>query len=461
MLPLEEIKKYSNTVCEQIRWKKVRPDIAKEMENHLNDQRDYYLSQGDEEDTATQKAIQEMGDAVSIGLAMDKTYRPRPQWLLILLTVTLMLVGTGVRYIVNSSEYSLNKNFSMIPTVLALIIFIAAYFLDFTALAKYPKSCYFLLLIISLIGLTFGPQVNGRAWFSFGPFSVSLAYLALLFPLTYALFIYAMRNKGVWGILLCGAGYLPYAVILLLVPSTSGFVIYTFTSLILLLTATIKGWFGGNWKRGLLLILIPFGISVISMVAIFLIQPPYRNDRLQVLLDPDSTPKGYQIIMIREIMSGAVFTGQGTVSQNYGEMLSGSWFGSDMVLTMLTHQYGWIVFLGIALLFAAFLALGFYYISRQRSVLGMLVALSILMILVFQTVFYMLLNLGYGLFFSTLSLPLISYGNAALLLDAGLIGIMLSVFRTGESLRDRTWLQRKERSLISYEEGNLIIHLRD
>lgn len=459
MLPLDEIKKYSNTVCEQIRWKKVRPDIAKEMENHLNDQRDYYLSQGDEEDTATQKAIQEMGDAVSIGLAMDKTYRPKPQWLLILLTVTLILVGTGVRYIINSSDYSL-ESFSMVPTILALIIFVAAYFLDFTALAKYPKTCYFLLLLLSVISLTFGREVNGRAWFSFGRFGVSLSYLALIFPLAYALFIYAMRNKGTLGILLCGAGYLPYAVILLLVPSTSGFVIYTFTSLILLLTATIKGWFGGKWKKGLLLILIPFGISVISMVAIFLLQP-YRNARLQALLDPYSTPKGYQIIMIREIMSGAVFTGQGTVSQNYGEMLSGSWFGSDMVLTMLTHQYGWIVFLGIVLLFAAFLALGFYYISRQRSVLGMLVALSILMILVFQTVFYILLNLGYGLFFSTLSLPLVSYGNAALLLDAGLIGIMLSVFRTGESLRDRTGLQTKGHSLVSYEEGNLIIHLRD
>ena len=89
----------------------------------------------------------------------------------------------------------------------------------------------------------------------------------------------------------------------------------------------------------------------------------------------------------------------------------------------------------------------------------MLVALSILMILVIQTVFYMVSNLGYGLF-TALSLPLISYGKAALLLNAGLIGIMLSVFRTGESIRDRARLYDKERSLISYKDGDLIIHLK-
>jgi cell division protein FtsW (lipid II flippase) len=455
--PLDEIKKYSDTVCEQIRWKKVHPDIAKEMEDHLSDQRNYYLSQGDDEATATKKAVQEMGDAVSIGLALDKTYRPKPQWMLILLTITLMLVGTGVRYLIDNSVGSLEK-FSMAPTLFALIIFVAAYFLDFTALAKYPRSCYFLVMVLSITCLIFSPEINGRAWFSFGGFSVSLSYLALIFPLAYALLIFSMRNKGTLGILFCGAGYLPYAIILLLVPSTSGFVIYTITSLILLLAATKKGWFGGSRKKGLLMILIPFGVSAISVVTLFLLQS-YRLERIQILLDPYSSPRGYQTVLIREMMSGAVFVGQGTIPQSYGEILRNPWFGTDMVLTALTHQYGWIIFLGIALLFAVFSALGFYYISRQRSVLGMLVALSILMILVIQTVFYMVSNLGYGLF-TELSLPLISYGKAAMLLNAGLIGIMLSVFRTGESVRDRTRLYEKERSLISYENGDLIIHLK-
>jgi hypothetical protein len=54
---LDEFKKYSTTVCDQIRWKKAHGSIAHEIEDHLCDQRDYYMSQGEEEEAATQKAI--------------------------------------------------------------------------------------------------------------------------------------------------------------------------------------------------------------------------------------------------------------------------------------------------------------------------------------------------------------------------------------------------------------------
>ena len=43
------IGEYSNKVCEQIRWKKARPLISKEIENHLYDQCNAYISKGDDE----------------------------------------------------------------------------------------------------------------------------------------------------------------------------------------------------------------------------------------------------------------------------------------------------------------------------------------------------------------------------------------------------------------------------
>ena len=67
MQPFDEIKQYCKTVCEQIRWKKAHNIISEEIENHLYDQRDAYISQGEDEKSAIQKAILQMGDAVSIG----------------------------------------------------------------------------------------------------------------------------------------------------------------------------------------------------------------------------------------------------------------------------------------------------------------------------------------------------------------------------------------------------------
>ncbi len=459
MLPsFDEIKKYSTTVCDQIRWKKVHPMIAKEIEDHICDQRDSYLSQGEEEETATFNAIKEMGDAVKVGMEFDKTYRPKPQWKLILLTITLMLVGTGVRYIVYEQEKG-TGSFGLASLSFAIIIFFAAYFLDFTFLGKYPVACYLIMLLTGIAGFLSSRQVNGRAcWFALFGASISLAYLSLIFPLAYALLIYAMRNKGVRGILICGAGYLPYAIILLLVPTTTGFLIYTLSALITLCAAITKGWFGIGKRQGLMIVLLPTAIVGSAMLLLLQFQS-YRMERIRIMLDPFSHPGGYQLVMIREMMTGAVFSGEGTMPQQYAGALSSPWFRTDLILTALTHKYGWSVFLGIVILFFLFTVLAFYKVSKQRSVLGLMVSLSILIVFVLQTFLYVVDNLGYGIL-TGLSLPLVSFGKSALFLNAALIGFMLSVFRTGDAMKDNIQTSVKYTPFIVYEDGKLIINLK-
>ncbi len=458
MPSLDEFKKYSTTVCDQIRWKKAHAGIAHEIEDHLCDQRDYYMSQGEEEEAATQKAILQMGDAVHVGIELDKTYKPRPQWILLLLTAALMLVGAGIKYFIHGGGPFL-ENFSLIPFVIAMVIFLASYFLDFTVLAKYPKACYFMILFLSLTMFFLSSEVNGRAWFIFAHTGFSLVYLTLIFPLAYSLFLYAMRGKGAQGMLLCLAAYLPYAGILLAVPSVSGFVLYTFSTLILLFAAIRRGWFGIGMKQKLLFLLGPVALSVVSIGIIFL-QYPYRFERFRIMLDPVSDPRGYQMTMIRDLMSGALFAGRGSLPRQYGnDVLSISWFDTDLVLTALTHRYGWIAFIGITLVFIVFSLLCFKYVSGQRSMLGLMVSLSVLLVFVTQAVSYMAANLGYGLL-TAVSLPLVSYGKGALFLNSALIGIMLSVFRTGDIARDSFRPNVKAGSLISYEDGKLIIHLK-
>jgi cell division protein FtsW (lipid II flippase) len=244
----------------------------------------------------------------------------------------------------------------------------------------------------------------------------------------------------------------------LLVPSTTGFILYTFSALLLLLTAIKREWFSKKTRWSMLMVFIPTAVSMF-LSAVLLLQQPYRLERLKIMLDPASDPRGYQTLMIRELMSGAIFAGSGYVPQQYDGMMSSSWFGSDMILTVLTNQYGWLAFIGIVLLFFVFSALGLKYIAKQRSVLGLLVSLSILTIFVAQVVLYVAMNLGYGVL-TVLSLPFISDGNAMLLLNAGLIGILLSVFRTGEVIRDGYRAKVDNGSLISYEDGKLIINLK-
>ena len=48
----ETIREYLDTVQEQIRWKRARPVVARELEQHLNDQRGAFLEEGNTPETA-------------------------------------------------------------------------------------------------------------------------------------------------------------------------------------------------------------------------------------------------------------------------------------------------------------------------------------------------------------------------------------------------------------------------
>lgn len=446
MKPFDEIKEYSKTVCEQIRWKRAHEVVSQEIENHLTDQRDAYILQGEDEKSATKKAILQMGDAVTIGMGLDKTHKPKPQWTMIILTAILMLTGVFISYFMS--------RFSLSPYIISVTVFLICYFLDFTILGKYAKQLYFIVLATSIIGLLFSSQINNRA--------ISLSYLSLIFPITYSIFIYALRHKGFIGLILCGVAYLPFAAILLLIPSFTGFVLFTISALVMLSMSIVKGWFGIDKKRGLLLVLIPTLIAIILTI-LYIMQIPYSLSRLSIAINPNLDPfgRGYIPGLVRDFLANSKFIGGGTIpaphSSNDITILPVS--GIDYILAILTHKFGWIVFIGIIGVVTAFSVFGLYYTSKQKSILGTFVSVSIIITFIYQVVTYIMNNLGFGLL-ASLSLPLVSYEKTALVINSALIGFMLSVFRTGDVIKDNKQSHIGRNPIFSYEDGKLIINLK-
>ena len=219
----ETIKKYVDDVCQQIRWRKVHPVVTSEIENHIYDQRDAYIASGSDIKTATDNAVLQMGDAVVVGRELDKTHKPQCQWTMLSLTAVLMGIGLLMNLFIFSSvdRYS---NFHPVFFIVAIAIMFACYYIDFTVLGKYAMHIYIFVLILSMLSFLFTTRHNGAHWIAIGPlaFAFPLSYLSLIFPLAYALLIYTLRSKGLQGILLCGVGYLPFAIILLLIPSQKG-----------------------------------------------------------------------------------------------------------------------------------------------------------------------------------------------------------------------------------------------
>lgn len=455
MGPFDVIRTYCESVCGQIRWKKVRPGVAAELEAHLLDQRDAYMAGGEDESTATERAVAQMGDPVSVGEALDRTHRPRPQWTMIALTGILMLLGlilnAALKVMVHTIEYE-----SFRPTfyLAALGIFLGCYFLDFSWLRRWGRGIYVLTLALSLALFWW---VNGRWGGGYSGGTVFLSYLFLVYPLVYILFVYSLRQKGAAGVLLSLAAYVPFGVLLLSIPSWSSVLLYTLTAFGALCFAICRGCFGP--RKGRLLALVLGGLVLAGVCIGFLPWNAYTPEGIDAFFRPENhrLGEGYVYLLARDVVSRSVFFGQGGAGalENAARLPR---ISTDYALTYFIHRYGLVVLLGVVLLLGTFLAVGLYKTFTEKSRFGALTAFTILLTLLLQSVFYIADSLGYGLV-GAMSLPFLSYGRTALFLNSALTGFLLSVFRTGELLRGPLHRAARRRCL-SHEDGDLVIHLK-
>lgn len=65
---------YLNVVRQNIKNKKLHAPICTELESHLQDAADFYVEIGYDEETANQKALEDMGEPVSVGESMAKLH---------------------------------------------------------------------------------------------------------------------------------------------------------------------------------------------------------------------------------------------------------------------------------------------------------------------------------------------------------------------------------------------------
>lgn len=446
MQPFDKIRKYTKCVCDQIRWKKAHSIISEEIENHLIDQRDANIADGSDEITATNNAIVQMGDPVIVGTQLDRTHRPKPQWSMILLTTALLFIGLLIRmFIINDGDRPWLLPSQVISSVIGLGFMAVAYLSDFTLIGKYPKTCYFLILASSIVALIISPTVNGMAYYAM--------FTTLLFPLGFAAIVYATRSKGYLGIILCGISFLLPACIAIIVPTVSGFLLFTSAGLIILSIAIRKGWFQVRKLYGYLIVFVP------TLVALMMTTQSFWVIRLQIALDPSSDYRGAGYIgtAARTLLAGSKLFGRGDMPAQYAmftfPMPS---IDTDYLLTYLIFNIGWIAFIVIMGFLLFFIIKGFLLCSKQKSGLGLFVSVAVLLTFTMQVIGYVAANLGFQ-FTGPISLPLISYGKIATIINLSLIGIMLSVFRTGDIVKDKNVHTIRSDNFISWSDGKLII----
>ena len=346
---------------------------------------------------------------------------------------------------------------------------LGAYLGDFTILGKYPwrfclGSILLMIVISSAFGLNIfnlpgdtlvGVQVLSSATFS----RHHVQSLALLLPVVFVPIIYVAKNKGYQGIILCQWIYALLCFATLTTPEFSGFVHFATIGMGLLLIAVLRNWFGTNRVIGTLLATVPCIIIFALLLLVSYAQGSWISMRLIALLNPQADPLGFGFVAIeiRQLLSEAALLGEGTMPEFFTQRMI--MMHSDFLLSIVIFRFGWLPF---AVIMGALLLFIVNIIARclkQRSDLGFFVSLAVALTFSVQILMYVIFNLGF--IFTYISLPLISPGNLTMVINMGLVGLMLSVFRTGDAVIDKNVVSAiKNNRFVTWNDGKLTINFK-
>lgn len=450
----DKIAAFADTVCDQIRWKKARVRVSEEITNHVTDTKNAFIEQGIDEAEAVEKAITDTGDATEIGMQLDRIHRPKPQWGMFTVTVVLLAIGILIRlFIYNNEDMTDPISVRLFYTAIGVAGMLIVYFADFSIIGKYPKTVLIGMVLLMLITLRYSPYQNGKLYYG--------QFVILLYPVVLAAVLFATRNKGFWGVFLCVFTFMVLCCASLLVPSLSGLGLLIIVGFSLFGIAVYKKWFGIKRAYGALLML-----TAISLIVLVFSTDVFHNmkESFSIAVNPslESHARGYFSLITRELVGGAKWSGRGTISGIMTDALAdpSRTLYSESLLTMLISEYGWAAFTAIMGVFLFFIIKGFMLCFKQKGSLGFFMSFAIMTTLTYQVITYVVFNLGFQ-FVTPLSLPLISDGNTATIVNLVLIGLMLSIFRTGDAVLDgKAPENRKLRKIFVWEDGALTIYFK-
>lgn len=428
------IQAYLEAVGSQIRWRRARPVVTQELEQHLEDQRDAFAAEGHE--NAEQLALAEMGDPVTLGMELDSVHRPAPQYGLLALTILFALSGALLRIWLTAgwgqSDMDIDPQTTLLTFALGCTALLLGYFLDYARLARHGRLVYMGALLAGILTLIFSPHHNGVSYYT--------RYVALFYPLVYAFWLYTCRGKGWQGLAFSVLGGVPLALICILTPYVFGLVILLLTGLILQLAAAWNDWFKLGRRKSLRSVMFVAGIIAGAGLCCLIISG-FGGSRWQYALHPEQDPlgAGYQAYTIRKALSISNWVGEGgwstEISPRPFEQTVPAW-DSDGLLTTLIYKLGWLPFLLVVLAFMVLILFLLYRCCKHKSQLGKAIVTAVVATLFIQALCSVAWNLGITLIGA--AFPMV-VGNLNTVINMSLIGLALSVFRGENIARDQAY----------------------
>lgn len=418
----DKLTRYLDEIGSQIRWKRARPVLLMELNDHALEQLDTCLSSGLSQAEAEAETLRQLGDPVEIGQALDRLHRPRPQFGLLALTGVLTVAAAILQILLLDGWDApvISHTKLLFFSILGFGALAAGYFVNYMELIRHSTLIYWGAVAAALLLLVVSPVKNGR---SYGPH-----YITMLYPLIYGLVLRRLRGRGLRGLVLAFLSLVPLILPILLIPRLSQLLILLVSGGTALLLAAGQDWFGIGKRRGLA---YTAGTLTASCCVLGWLGHRYIANLIQQGLHPELEPlgQGYMAMAIRSVLAGAKLWGTGEIpgqleGQSYWSLVPDG--AHDAFLVTVIHYLGWVPFLLLCLGLCTLLVWSLVKTLRQKRGAPVFLSLSILFIFGLNTLLGLSLSSGH-IFFSAFC-PFLQM-SAETILNLGLMGILLSIFR--------------------------------
>lgn len=441
------INDFLENVCKEIKYKPIRNDIKEELNLHVQELKEEFISEGLSETQAEEKAVLNMGDSSVIGKKLNRIHRPKLDWVLLLLVSILIgfgLLVTASKVLITDEITYLYKELKFI--ILGIILSVVIYFCNYKKILKYSNFIYCCSSILLIISLIFGRKVNGSMhYYLFGTNINPLYISSYCYIISFVGFLinYKKEENFEFNILKINLKINTNLVKIIVLSIISiGLLLNISTAMTLVLGISyviISSVYIVSSKEKIKEKLFKlYGIVLICVLFMFLIQPcifdrsqnclNYMFVRIQNWLNYNDDPGGfgYVNVNIDKTLKNANLYGKAE-----GKNLEIAQFfdvGTNYALISIVSNYGTIV-TGILIFTIVALCVKLIISSKKvKDKYGKFLIIGLSSIILLQAILNILMNFNLLLGID-ISLPFVSYGGNGLLINMVSIAFILSIYR--------------------------------
>lgn len=443
-----EYEEYMSSLTEQIHDKRAKRLAAAEIGNHIEEQCEMYEREGMTHEDAVREAVRQMGNPVETGIALNKIHKPKMPWIMLGLVICMMTAAVIMQAIVSAEGARMGGN---VPDLISALVYNAAglaiilflLYMDYNFIGR----CAYLLYGLYMAGLPLY-LILGHIFFSGIQISTGYYGIKMLFPIIFAGLIYRNRNREVSGVGICLAlgmlevcwYYIAYNLLGRTYCSINAAQAESVLIMGIMLVFSIeKGIFGRNKKKQIGIILGIAG-SLLLVGAILCGIGAGLNTYMwqRILAVFDGKTNDYMSALLQTSMEQASWFGGQEFLRGVPDTETYNAFLLNSIFTYLGKAAGILVIAAYVL----FLLIGLRISYRQSNRIGFLVGTACTVGISVRFVSYLAINLGYGLWWTTL-VPFLSYGKISAVMNGIYIGLILSVYRNSSILREETIPQKR------------------